>query len=377
MGDASLHQIPVSANWYLPCGAAMSSDGQYYAYAGNTEVVLFRWEGEGRIARMRSIGGHEGRVNGVHFLPAGQELCCLVSCSQDKSIRLWSAGDQRCLGLHRRHSRPPVTVSCCSLEWGVVISAEEEGTVVIWKLPAAASLSASLEMLEDPGHFQTLQADQFNIKAKISTVQCVPSIASHILIAYQNGVILLVNWRTGQVIHRLLGHTDHVCSLSFSPTTTTSIPYVVSGSKDRTVRFWSLSSGRCLMSIPLDVSKGKARRGPKESWQRFWAAVAWNPYDPLQVAVSSHSGDIHLYRMTFTSPEKPESVEEGEIASSISPVQRFYQSSEEDWGSEVTWDIQKTGASKNGERHTRSVFNLSFQGLSVLLSTSMDRQIGV
>src|SRR5262249_48909130 len=54
--------------------------------------------------------------------------------------------------------------------------------------------------------------------------------------------------RTGVCLQILLGHTNRVCSVAFSPTER----ILASSSDDRTVRLWDTSNGECLKVLPTD-----------------------------------------------------------------------------------------------------------------------------
>lgn len=68
-----------------------------------------------------------------------------------------------------------------------------------------------------------------------------------------NGTVRLWNWRTGQLVQTLSGHSDVATSLSFTPDGQT----LASSSGDNTIRFWDVNTGeqKYMITTEQDVSK--------------------------------------------------------------------------------------------------------------------------
>jgi len=68
--------------------------------------------------------------------------------------------------------------------------------------------------------------------------------------ADRSGVILIWDWLNKYTIHRLIGHTTTLWTSSldlFDEQT------LISGSQDKTIKFWNISSGLLIQSINADI----------------------------------------------------------------------------------------------------------------------------
>ncbi|XP_067947516.1 gem-associated protein 5-like [Watersipora subatra] len=160
----------------------------------------------------------------------------------------------------------------------------------------------------------------------------------HLLaIGMRNGGIFIYNPQIHQTVVKLKGHDDEIHSLQWRPT----MPPVqhgidgglVSGSKDRTIRLWNLSTKRCMATGKVPTPPGGGNRS-----RMIWLSLAWLPTG--QVISSSFSGELLV--CTFV-------------------------------GKTCQWTTLVEGSCKG---HSRLVFTLNlFQEGKKLLSTSMDRSI--
>ena len=67
---------------------------------------------------------------------------------------------------------------------------------------------------------------------------CFSSDGQCIAVGMQNGDVLILNVRTGQWVEKLMGHRNWVGSVAFMPDGMG----LISGSEDKTVKFWNMSS---------------------------------------------------------------------------------------------------------------------------------------
>jgi WD40 repeat protein len=166
---------------------------------------------------VRILEGHSEQVGSAAFSRDGQQI---VSCSEDKIIRVWNAqtGDQ--LAVLESHSEW-VTSASFSPDGQQIVSGSEDNTVRVWNAQTGDQL-AVLEGHSSPVTFASFSPD-----------------GQQIVSSSWDKTVRVWNAQTGDQLAVLEGHSDAVTSASFSPDG----QQIVSGSWDKTVRVWNAQTG--------------------------------------------------------------------------------------------------------------------------------------
>lgn len=190
------------------------------------------------------LKGHTGWVMQVRWAPVRY----LVSCSADKTIKIWNVEDETnklkwglCISTFTGHEERVQTV-VWNKDMSRLVSAARNGCIRFWNVTAqlkrytGKSSSSCLVRKIDPapqnksGHFSDVNRLCFNT-------------AGDKLLSCSNDTTLKTwNPHTGRELVCYEGHTDHVLSCCFSPGGET----FASASHDRTIRIWNTDSGRTL-----------------------------------------------------------------------------------------------------------------------------------
>ncbi|QDZ20509.1 hypothetical protein HOP50_04g30270 [Chloropicon primus] len=90
MSSTSKVAVPPSPNWYSSQISDVSRDGELYAYASHSYVVVVR-PGTGEV--LHQLAGHKGRVTSLTFLRGRGKYArhFLVTGSRDKTLIVWDA----------------------------------------------------------------------------------------------------------------------------------------------------------------------------------------------------------------------------------------------------------------------------------------------
>jgi WD40 repeat protein len=72
----------------------------------------------------------------------------------------------------------------------------------------------------------------------------------HVLSASEDGTMVLWELRSGRIVQRYLGHEDKVMTARFSPDG----EFIASGSRDQTIRLWQVKTGREAKKFRLDLN---------------------------------------------------------------------------------------------------------------------------
>lgn len=229
------------------------------------------------------LQGHEGGVWALQY-----DGNTLVSGSTDRSVRVWDIEKGKCTNIFQGHTS---TVRCLVIlkptqigttidgepimmpKEPLIITGSRDSSLRVWKLPIPGE-----EVLqnvspnprndrEDPHFLRVLNGHHHSVRA----------IAAHgdTLVSGSYDCTVRV-WRisTGDVLHRLTGHTQKVYSVVLDP----EHGRCISGSMDNLVKVWSLETGQCLFNLEghtslvglLDLSHGRLVSAAADSTLRIW-----------------------------------------------------------------------------------------------------------
>ncbi|XP_075397994.1 gem-associated protein 5 isoform X3 [Tenrec ecaudatus] len=354
--------LPPSPNWYCArCSDAVP--GGLFGFAARTSVFLVR-VGPGAGASLgtppfRVIGelvGHTERVSGFTFShhPGQYNLC--ASSSDDGTVKIWDVETKAVVTEHALHQHTISTLHWSPRVKDLIVSGDEKGVIFCYWLNR-----------NDSQHF-------FVEPRIIFCLTCSPHHEDLVAIGYKDGLVVIIDIsKKGEVIHRLRGHEDEIHSIAWCPLpgedclssnqedtseepetpngrVTPQAPvtkgcYLATGSKDQTIRIWSCSRGRGVMSLKLPFLKRRGGGVDPSVKERLWVTLHWPSDQPTQLVSSCSGGELLL------------------------------------WDLSQSWRRKYTlfNASWEGQSHSRIVFNLcplqTDDNKKLLLSTSMDRDI--
>lgn len=238
----------------VQCVAVLAD--QRRVVSGSLDRTLRLWLADGGQC-LRTLRGHSGGVYCVAVLPrGGGEDEHIVSGSDDNTLRVWDAASGRALQTLRGHSDTVACVVTLALSSGAyVVSGSWDKTLRVWAGDAGvegAELGQCLRVL--PGHSR-----------QVHCLAAVPSAAGGCSALVASGSwdrsVRLWDVLTGHCLGVLPGHSDYVLCLAAlrvplslfdaagtatppPPTddAAATAPVLVSGSIDRTLRFWRLDT---------------------------------------------------------------------------------------------------------------------------------------
>uniref|UniRef100_A0A673LTG2 Gem-associated protein 5-like n=1 Tax=Sinocyclocheilus rhinocerous TaxID=307959 RepID=A0A673LTG2_9TELE len=342
-----MHQrhLPASPNWYCSRCSDINGKGVLGFGAKNTIYLLNVTASSPAVTG--ELTGHTERVSGFAFCPHdGQERIC-ASTSDDKTVKIWDAGQKILLKEHNVHQSTISAVHWSPVQKLLLVTGDEKGIVVCYWF----SSNDTQSFFPEP--------------RTIFCLSCSPHEENYIAVGYKDGMIVVIDIsKKGEVIHRLRGHDDEIHALAWCPqpredemSLILSIDgsngvteaaemgcYLASGSRDQTVRIWSTARGKGVMTLKLPFLKRRGSGVDPVVKERLWLTVHWPKGQPSQIVSSCFSGEIIMWDLMKSGKQK--------------------------------WSL--LGSSSDGQNHSRIVFNMSsFRSgdRELLLSTSMDREI--
>ncbi|KAF2178332.1 WD repeat-containing protein pop1 [Zopfia rhizophila CBS 207.26] len=228
------------------------------------------------------LEGHEGGVWALQY-----EGNTLVSGSTDRSVRVWDIEKGKCTQVFQGHTS---TVRCLVIlkpmqigetidgqpivmpKEPLIITGSRDSTLRVWKLPQAGDRS-----IMQTGPPANDHDNPYFIRALTGHHHSVRAIAAHgdTLVSGSYDCTVRV-WKisTGEVLHRLQGHSQKVYSVVLDHARNRCI----SGSMDNLVKVWSLETGACLFNLEghtslvglLDLSHERLVSAAADSTLRIW-----------------------------------------------------------------------------------------------------------
>lgn len=250
------------------------------------------------------LEGHEGGVWALQY-----DGDTLVSGSTDRSVRVWDIKSGRCLQVFQGHTS---TVRCLVIlkpeqidtaadgtpimmpKEPLIITGSRDSTLRVWKLPQPGDRSIvqagpPANDRDNPYFLRTLSGHHNSVRA----------IAAHgdTLVSGSYDCTVRV-WKisTGDLVHRLQGHTQKVYSVVLDHARNRCI----SGSMDNLVKVWDLNTGSCLFNLEghtslvglLDLSHDRLVSAAADSTLRIWDPES----GACKATLSAHTGAITCFQ---------------------------------------------------------------------------------
>jgi WD40 repeat protein len=282
-----------------PRSVAFNPEQTIIASAGDDSIIRL-WDMQSGKC-IRYLDGHAGKVWQVAFSPSGT---ILASCAEDCTIKLWDVSSGNSLATITEHPdlartivfshdskvlatgetskviklRSIITGECFRILEGhrgailaiafsdndsQIISSSRDRTIKIWDVQTGeclqtleqAYITTNISFMPLHPHlalgcgerqvfiwnYQTGEVIPQSITYAGNTLAIATANGQIVASAGEDATIQVWNWQTQEVINNLIGHSGKIYAIAFSPDS----KYIISGSRDETLKLWDLSTGQC------------------------------------------------------------------------------------------------------------------------------------
>jgi WD40 repeat protein len=202
-------------SWHVGAVTSVATNGTLVMSGGEDGVVRMRDADAGRL--LHSSRGHTGWVYATALSADGQTV---ASAGDDGLIRLWRRDTGEPIGVLVGHKRRVRALTFAAVD--VLVSGAEDGRVCLWDSAKRRLVLA----MNTPG-------------CPVWSV-AVNSDSTLVAVTGEDEFLRVYDLRSGELVDEKAAHHDWVRSVAFAG----DAPRLATGSGDRTVRVWSIATGR-------------------------------------------------------------------------------------------------------------------------------------
>lgn len=238
----------------------------------SSDLTIKLWDLQNDYKNVKTLYGHDHSVSSVRFMPSGDTL---VSASRDKTIKIWEVSSGYCMRTLTGHLEW-VRSATPSEDGRLLISASNDQTCRTWD-PISGETKSELR-----GHDHVVECAIFAPPSAYAAIRELCDIAAgpkdtstpgQFMVSGSRDKTIKIWDTSGQCLRTLIGHDNWIRALVFHP----SGKYLLSAADDKTVKVWDLKTGRAIKTI--------------EAHSHFVTCIAWSP---IATVAATASVDLSL-----------------------------------------------------------------------------------
>jgi len=205
--------------------------------SSDVTIKLWDFSSSGSYRCIKTLAGHDHNVSGVAFLKGSKQL---ISCSRDKLLKVWDVDSGYCIKTLAGHSEWVRKVAV-DLETNTVASCSSDHSIIIWDVHGAETVCRL------QGHEHVVECLAFSSSAadKVLGTGGKKSGGLHIVSGSRDKTIKIWNISSVRCVVTLTGHESWVRGVAFQPQG----KHLVSVSEDKSIMVWDVKQQRCIRQV--------------------------------------------------------------------------------------------------------------------------------
>ncbi|CAK4079567.1 unnamed protein product [Aphanomyces euteiches] len=224
---------------FNPAGTLLASS------SADLTIKLWDFSSDGSYECKKTLRGHDHNVCGLVFSPSGDHI---VSCSRDTTIKIWEVETGYCTHTLKGHS-DWVRDVCVSEDGLYLASGGNDRTITLWDLQQAKAIQWMRE------HEHVVETVQFAKGIQQTAIEAIhgkkvaettgQTFTRYLLSGSRDRTVRLWEAFSGLLLMNFVSHDNWVRSVRFH----LSGKYAISASEDKTIRVFDIETGRCVRTL--------------------------------------------------------------------------------------------------------------------------------
>lgn len=239
----------------------------------SSDLTIRIWDPQNEYANVKTLTGHDHTISAVKFTNSGNHV---ISASRDKTVRVWSVQSGFCV--RTVHGHTDWVKSCTALNEQFIFSA---GIDHVTRVSDFVSGDGKMTLL---GHDHVIEGVNVYSKEVAGSLTKLDKTSDFFVVSWSRDKTIRVWSSRGDPLLLLRGHDNWVRGCVLHPAGR----YLVSVSDDKTMRCWDLEQGgRCVRVV--------------DAHGHFVTCVAWAPNDAngrvrCVVATGGVDGQVKIWQ---------------------------------------------------------------------------------
>ncbi|KAF0687320.1 Aste57867_20930 [Aphanomyces stellatus] len=257
------HTNAVQSVVFNPAGTLLASS------SADLMIKLWDFTSDGSYECKKTLRGHDHNVCGLVFSPSGDHI---LSCSRDTTIKVWEVETGYCTQTLKGHS-DWVRDICISEDGLFLASGGNDRSITLWDLQQGKAIQCMRE------HEHVVETLQFAKGAQQTTIELIhgkkvvettgQTTTRYLLSGSRDRTVRLWEAFSGLQLMNFVSHDNWVRAVRFHSTG----KYAISASEDKTIRVFDVETGRCVRTL-------------KDAHNHFLTTLDVHPTLPLLVTGS-------------------------------------------------------------------------------------------